>query len=228
MVQLAMVLRILRYISPHPWGSTRAQAGRRRDSLQRIVQRVWDPNPASKTRARFEAGANVSWTPFRICVDGRLKQEQPRPGERFGWLASRALPPRPCQLECDRDISARLAASSSKQSAEVLYDNRFLVTFRLGEIPAGDPVMVSVEEGSGRVLIVPGGRWFWPQVIWRREGREDVTLAQISEPELDWYQPSLGVRRNYSKRLHSLAEEVECPPWEDIVDFKFIRILDEP
>lgn len=227
LVQLAMVLRILRYISPHPWGSTRAQAGRRRERLQRIVERVWDPNPASKTRARFEAGANVLWTPFRICVDGKLKQEQPRPGERFGWLASRAPPPRPCQLELDRDISAQLAASPT-QSAEVLYDNRFRVTFRLGEIPVGDPVVASVEEGSGRVLIVPGGKWLWPKVIWRREGREDVTLAQISVPELNWYQPLPGVRRNFSTRSRPLSEEVKCPPWQDIVDFEFIRILDEP
>ena len=229
LVQLAMVLRILRYISPLPWGSTRAQAGRRRESLQRIVERVWDPDPASKTRTRFEAGANVLWTPFRMSRDGRLKQNEPRPGERFGWLASRKPPPRLCRLEFDRDVSAQLLASSG-QCTEVLHDNRFLVTFRLDGIMAGDPVMASVEEGSGRVMLVLGGRWLWPQVLWRREGQEDVTIAQISVPELDWYQPSPGVRKNYSRRSHPLSEEVEgaCLPWQDIVDFKFIRILDEP
>lgn len=110
------------------------------------------------------------------------------------------------------------------------YDNRFLVTFRLDGIPAGDPVMASVKEGSGRVVLVLGGRWLWPEVVWRREGHEDVTIAQISAPELDWYEPAPGVRRNYSTRSHSLSEEVEgaCQPWQDIVDFKFIRVLDEP
>jgi hypothetical protein len=87
--------------------------------------------------------------------------------------------------------------------------------------------MASVEEGSGRVILTLGGRWLWPKVIWRREGREDVTIAQISVPELDWYNPTPGTRRNYSMR--SLSEEVEgACPWQDIVDFKFIRILDEP
>lgn len=112
----------------------------------------------------------------------------------------------------------------------MLYDNRFLLAFRLGAIPAGDLIMASIEEGSGRVILVPGGRWFWPKVIWRREGQEDVTIAQISASELDWYEPAPGVRRNYSTRSHPLSEEVEgaCPPWQDIVNFKFIRILDEP
>jgi len=225
---------MLRYISPLPWGSTRAQAGRRRESLQRIVDRVWDPDPASQARVRFEAGANVLWTPLRLSQDGRLKQLQPRPGERFGWLASRAPLPRLCRPDCDRDVGAQLlaaAASSPRRVADVLYDNRFLVAFRLDAIPAGDPIMASVEEGSGRVVLVLGGRWLWPKVMWRREGHEDVTIAQISAPELDWYKPAPGVRRNYSTREHPLSEEVvegACPPWQDIVDFKFIRILDEP
>ncbi|KAH9005313.1 PP-loop family-domain-containing protein [Lactarius hatsudake] len=112
LVQVAMVLRILRYISPHPWGSTRAQANRRTERLQHIIERVWDPDPVSGARAGFGAGANVLWTPFRISQDGKLKHRQPRSGERFGWLASRALPPRHCWSESDRDISALLTASS--------------------------------------------------------------------------------------------------------------------
>lgn len=218
-----MVLRILRYISPHPWGSTRAQAGRRNESLLRIVQRVWDSDPASKARTRFEAGANVLWTPLRICRYGRLKHGQPRWGERFGWLASRAPPPRPCQSDGDRDISMELSPPGRR--AEVLYDNRFLVTFRLDAIPPGDPIMASVVEGSGRIILVLGGRWLWPQVVWRRKGEEDVIAACISAPELDWYEPTSGKRRNYST-----SEKVQeaHPPWQDAVDFKFIRVLDEP
>ncbi|KAI9446309.1 PP-loop family-domain-containing protein, partial [Lactarius indigo] len=163
LVQLAMVLRILRYISPHPWGSTRAQAKRQRERLQHIVERVWDPDPASEARAGFGAGANVLWTPFRISRDGSLKRRQPQTGERFGWLASRAPPPRHCRTESDRDVSALLAASG--QHAEVLHDNRFLVSFQLDWVPADDPIMASVQEGSGRVMLVLGGRWLWPEVI---------------------------------------------------------------
>jgi tRNA(Ile)-lysidine synthase len=226
-VQHTIVLRILRYISPHPWGSTRAQAGRRHESLQRIVQRVWDPDPASETRKSFEAGANVLWTPFRICQDGRLKYRQPRQGERFGWLASRAPPPRPCKQDLDRDISTELLSPAGRRRTEVLFDNRFLMLFRLEAVPPDDPVMASVIEGSGRVILVLGGRWLWPQVVWRRKDKDDVVVAHISTPELDWYEPTPGMRRLYSTRLSAEVPK-EPPLWQDIVDFKFIRILEEP
>jgi tRNA(Ile)-lysidine synthase len=223
-----MILRILRYISPHPWGSTRAQAGRRRESLERIVQRVWNPDPTCHSRLRFEAGGHVLWTPFRICVDGRLRHEppRPRPGERFGWLASRSPLLRDDQFSFDRDVGAEVVRASGKnERVEMLQDNRFLVSFRLDAIPTGDPVMASLEEGSGRLMLVLQGRWLWPQVVWRREGEEDVVLARISAPELDWYEPAPGVRRTYST---SERVQEEPPPWKDAVDFKFIRVLEEP
>ena len=227
LVQHTIVLRILRYISPLPWGSTRAQAGRRRESLQRIVQHVWDPDPASKKRTRFEGGANVLWTPLRICIDGRLKHEQPRFGERFGWLVSRAPPPRPSKHEFDRDISTELFSPAGRRRAEILYDNRFLITFRLEAVPPDDPVMASVVEGSGRIMLVLGGRWVWPQVVWRRKDEDDVVVAHISAAELDWYEPPPGMRRTYTTRPPSEVPK-EPPLWQDIVDFKFIRVLEEP
>ncbi|KAI9507362.1 hypothetical protein F5148DRAFT_1285277 [Russula earlei] len=204
LVQQAMVLRILRYISPHPWGSTRAQAGRRTESLRRIIERVWDPSLASETRSRFEAGANVLWTPLRICPDGRLRHERPTRGDRFGWLASRS-PIHRSRPSSDRDISTEL--SPPRRRAEVMYDNRFLVTFRLEDVPTGDPVMISIIEGSGKVILAAGGRWLWPQVVWRRKG-EDVVIACISAPELDCGE---------KPRL-----------WQDVVDFNFMRVLDDP
>ncbi|KAI0283064.1 PP-loop family-domain-containing protein [Russula aff. rugulosa BPL654] len=211
LVQHTIVLRILRYISPLPWGSTRAQAGRRRESLQRIVQHVWDPDPASKKRTRLEAGASVLWTPLRICIDGRLKYEQPRVGERFGWLVSRAPPPRPSKQEFDRDISTELLSPAGRRRAEILYDNRFLITFRLEAVPPDDPVMASVVEGSGRVMLVLGGRWLWPQVVWRRKDEDDVVVAHISAAELDWYEPPPGMRRTYTTRPPSeVPKEPPC------------------
>jgi len=221
-----MVLRILRYISPRPWGTIRAQAGRRSESLHRIVQRVWDPDPASESRTRFEAGGNVLWTPVRICPDGRLKYERPRQGERFGWLASRASPARHSRTSSNLDISAELLSSHPKRRAEVLCDNRFLITFRLEDIPPGDPIMASVIEGSGKVMLLLGGRWLWPQVVWRHKG-EDVVVACISAPELDWYQPAPGVRKHYSTSPPSETVQEARFPWQDIVHFNFIRVLDE-
>jgi hypothetical protein len=110
----------------------------------------------------------------------------------------------------------------------VPYDNRFLVSFRLEAIPPGDPVMTSIMDGSGRVVLVMGGRWLWPQVVWRREGEEDTIIASISAPELDWYEPAPGIRRNYSTRPPSEEVQKASPPWQDFVKFQFIRVLDEP
>jgi hypothetical protein len=82
--------------------------------------------------------------------------------------------------------------------------------------------MASVIEGSGKVMLVLGGRWLWPQVVWRRKDEEDVVVAHISAPELEWYEP----RKIHATRQSS---EVQEPPlWQHIVDFKFIRVLEEP
>ena len=77
-------------------------------------------------------------------------------------------------------------------------------------------------------MLVLGGRWLWPQVVWRREGKDDVVVAHISAPELVWYEPAPGSRRKYSKRLPSKEVQKVHPLWQNAVDFKFIRVLEEP
>ena len=42
-VRHAILLRILRYVSPRPWGSLRAEAGRRGANLSRMEPMVWPP-----------------------------------------------------------------------------------------------------------------------------------------------------------------------------------------
>ena len=42
-VRHAILLRILRYVSPRPWGSLDAEAGRREASLSRMGPMVWPP-----------------------------------------------------------------------------------------------------------------------------------------------------------------------------------------
>jgi hypothetical protein len=88
--------------------------------------------------------------------------------------------------------------------------------------------MTSVIEGSGKVMIVAGGRWLWPQVVWQREGEGDVVIARISAPELDWYQPVPGTRKDHNRRPSSEKVQKLHPLWQDVVDFRFIRVLEEP
>jgi len=42
-VRHAILLRILRYVSPQPWGSLKAEAGRREANLSRMEPMVWPP-----------------------------------------------------------------------------------------------------------------------------------------------------------------------------------------
>jgi hypothetical protein len=65
-------------------------------------------------------------------------------------------------------------------------------------------------------------------VVWRRGDEDDVVVARISAPELDWYEPAPGMRKTYSTRPSSEEVQKEHPLWQDMVDFKFIRVLEEP
>lgn len=62
-----MILRILRYISFHPWGSVRSQARRSRHSLDHIIENVWNPSPFTSRGIRpIVAGGGVLWRPVLV------------------------------------------------------------------------------------------------------------------------------------------------------------------
>ncbi|KAI0063391.1 hypothetical protein BV25DRAFT_1824493 [Artomyces pyxidatus] len=222
MVQMAMVLRILRCVSPVPWGSMLSQGGRRTASLVRVVERLWDSDPNSLERKAFEAGGRVLWTPMRICANGRLKYLTPRPGERFGWIASRAPPEhwRHFELRFDLTDTLRRALSRAQQEMravdeEILYDHRFLLRLRLQD--QEDVVCQALLSGQGRVIVEAETRWFWPRVTLQRPGLDDIVLARVASPEMFWYEHP----RQFSD------EPPDLPLWHDKMDIQFIRVLDE-
>jgi tRNA(Ile)-lysidine synthase len=107
-----MILRILRYISPQPWGSARAQARRSRLRIDKIVERVWHPSPLTARGMRpFASGSGVLWFPVLVdpsrnaanclAVGGRIKRpnvddilsnEAVFGRGIVGWIASRQPP----------------------------------------------------------------------------------------------------------------------------------------
>ncbi|KAF9447660.1 hypothetical protein P691DRAFT_671011 [Macrolepiota fuliginosa MF-IS2] len=114
LLQRALILRILRYTSFHPWGSIRAQARRSRHSLDQIIQKVWHPAPFYAGIHPFVAGGGIVWipvvvntseaTPSFLDAAGRIKKPNPddvRSGKStlgrgvVGWMAVRQPPPRP-------------------------------------------------------------------------------------------------------------------------------------
>ncbi|KAL1720084.1 PP-loop family-domain-containing protein, partial [Schizophyllum commune] len=72
LVQRNLITRVLRYVSPHPWGTLQAEANRQTQSLERIRKALFGPDattlPRNSSQALpspvpFSAGADVLWTP---------------------------------------------------------------------------------------------------------------------------------------------------------------------
>ncbi|CAE6469395.1 unnamed protein product [Rhizoctonia solani] len=134
----ALVYRILRYVSPHPWGTPESEAHRRRTSAERIVQRVLQEQEEGEQVASFCAGAQVLWSPIWVRSNGSIRVR--RAGEESGgrmraWLASRQPP----TTSLERKV----------HPGEIVWDNRFLV-----RVPDGPDLVVR-----------PRGRFILPQLV---------------------------------------------------------------
>jgi tRNA(Ile)-lysidine synthase len=226
LVQTSMILRILRYISPEPWGSLPAQAGRRLESLQRITKRVFTPwcelPPAEQ--AALTAGAQVVWRPVRIGTDGRLRhfedtQVPVRSNERVGWLASRAPPEKHVALHLRVDVTSELLDVLGKRAEnplEYLWDCRFVVRFHVHRAP---DCLLERLRGKGqsapRIIIEPHGRFCWPSVWLYANDQERETLKHIDRSPLRWLPP---------------PAEWFTPPQDDSnhwIEFEYIRPMDD-
>ncbi|THG94364.1 hypothetical protein EW145_g8153, partial [Phellinidium pouzarii] len=200
-IRLGMVRRILRFVSPFPWGSPRAEAGRRTASLQRIVDTLWNSfehTPLSRTQikisGRFVAGAGVLWTPVNINSDGRLQfSTKVEPGGE-AWFASRQPPDRYPRADTEGlsgaskqdplkvNITPAIFSSLQKNMdvVEILYDCRFLLRIRPRLLPPYVIRAVSQEyslrtrisDPSPKVFIVPHTPYFLPKIMLRRADSE--------------------------------------------------------
>ncbi|TDL24958.1 hypothetical protein BD410DRAFT_820155 [Rickenella mellea] len=188
-IRLAMVIRILRYISPRPWGSPSAEAGRRSSSLGQIVERVWglDGNETS-----LVSGGGVVWSRVILDKNGGLKRRRPMlDRDRCGWLASRQ-PTKPNAL--DIDITAELLSTwHERKTVEILWDNRFLICVRphrlsqrlvssLIESPSSSSIYVEVDDHH----------YYLPRLVWRRGRNSSFTLAKFLKSGKVSYGPSEG------------------------------------
>ncbi|VDB82678.1 unnamed protein product [Peniophora sp. CBMAI 1063] len=242
LVRQALILRVLRAVSPEPWGSLASQANRRTDSIQRIAERLFTPFdklPKEKRRP-FMAGAFVSWQPLRICADGSLKHFiEPdfrnkdgvdefgmKAGDRAGWMAVRAKPP--SWIRGPVDISSSIVDAHdqwSQQSQpdpdaihEVLWDNRFTIRIRLARAP--ETLFDNLRYGA-RVLVIPEGAWWWPRVVLVQPHKKEVLLARIGAQPMQWL-PDFARLRG----MLGMTEEVQDVEGKSFMDFKFARPLD--
>lgn len=231
-----MVMRILRYVSPQPWGSVRADGNRRKDSIQRLIESIWAPS--GNTPPPFlVVGSGVIWRsawvyegysdrPSRLLVpkskDSWIKRR--REGDRLAWLASRQPPLEkrvrhnpdgslledPLHMDLTELLSkARHDARKVKHGLEVLYDCRFLIRFDIAKMPS--EIGMSLSVGRSKVVVEARTRWFYPQVLWRRPGRDDEHLGVVMDE---------NNRQVMEQRLNLDKKRTE---W---ISIEFIRTMD--
>ncbi|KAK0463584.1 PP-loop family-domain-containing protein [Desarmillaria tabescens] len=182
-LQLYVVLRILRYVSPHPWGSLRSTNMRRTRSLERILAKL---NSDPYVTQNFVAGSGVKWSSVIFDRDGVKalpKMSKREPGQLVGWIASRQPPTQkqldflePNPLYYDVTASLRKAFSSGKPSWTLLYDCRFAVRFDITAMP---PSMMELLRFPDTQIVVIPTDLFHPRVVFKRADVDDEVLHSL-------------------------------------------------
>ncbi|KAI6045581.1 hypothetical protein EDC04DRAFT_2865124 [Pisolithus marmoratus] len=186
-VRFALVLRAMRYISFHPWGSTRADGDRRRAGIQRIMNHLWPVEPPVVSPKKFTTGAGVLWDSSikARCHFGKSGSAQ------SAWLASR-LPPffknpqegtgSASRLSVDVTKQLMLANATSRDVVPVLYDCRFLVGFDLAQMPEHvRNALNNAHDQPISIKILPQTDYFWPKVVLQQDSGPDLVLAVLNE-----------------------------------------------
>ncbi|KAG8829007.1 hypothetical protein FRC17_007215 [Serendipita sp. 399] len=194
-VRYAIILRILRYVSPFPWGSPDAEAHRQWKSISQISNALWPYDTqeeldhflqydAVKSRKRFTAGGMVLWQPtptLTIPILPRFDHSvgdgiaRPIVRKAFGWLAQRQPPysrqhghrsPNASTI----DVTAKLL---SRSPFNIVWDLRWLIEFSENAIDLlckdrFKPKNFSMVPPIGehfRYILTPGNQWWQPAVV---------------------------------------------------------------
>jgi len=165
----AILYRVLRQISPFPWGSIASQCHRNHATIDRLAAVLWGATPVPLQS--FTSAALVLWTPIVFRSNGSYRRATPAAlvaaaanGFRIGWLACRAPPDASTAASLTKDITDQVAEAlqNEKESTNVLFDCRFSVevfsSARTKQLLAGN-----------RLIISPEGRLTLPRLHWRSD-----------------------------------------------------------
>ncbi|KAI0086352.1 PP-loop family-domain-containing protein [Irpex rosettiformis] len=196
-LRVALVRRILQFVSPHPWGSTAAEAHGSRTSLERIARQLWDTTTPPTQRKPFSAGAKVLWTPAFLVTDRipivsvntkhasskvskiRRQIDNLQPGTAV-WIAHRAPPSGHENHNIITHITGeRLARGDGVIS--VLWDNRFVISLTMDSLVRSAPIHITLDSS---IVIELGKRWLLPRITLRSGGR-NVSLGHWREDSRD-------------------------------------------
>lgn len=180
-VRTAVVRRILRFISPRPWGSLSAEVNGNREALDNAVSKAWNDG-TSQARRAFSAGSDVLWIPYVMRHDGLVRErDQIIDGEEPLWLVQRAPPMRRItrlgqeKADLALDVTDRLTSTSQ---SEVLWDCRFSINLDPNLMPRDIRGSLDAGRSSAKVIVTPYTKWFLPRLVLRREGQLDTILAE--------------------------------------------------
>ncbi|EIN07074.1 adenine nucleotide alpha hydrolases-like protein, partial [Punctularia strigosozonata HHB-11173 SS5] len=165
-----LLMRIIRYVSARPWGSVKSEAGRSSSSITGIINGLlatdpfpYTPSPSRMkrrlldSRKRFSGGSDVLWEPVAINARGGIRYSSGSKfgeGERPGWLAMRLKPMLgndALTIDITKPVQDALgiqpgpSSARSKEEVHILWDNRFLLSFRLPPRPV---LCSSSDEGA--------------------------------------------------------------------------------
>lgn len=199
-VRFALVLRVIRHVSFHPWGSLRADADRRKSSIHRIVRALWPSDAQASQIKTFTAGGGVLWTPAifnpnkPLRVGNQCLHSTLLPDDRFCWLASRTPPfsknPQqgagsPTGLTIDLTDRLRAATSSDVPTdpLQVLYDCRFLLRIDPFQMPTHVKSALQKHDKTASIKVLPFTQYYWPKVVLQRESHPDQILAVPQEDD---------------------------------------------
>ena len=191
-IQAAVILRILRFVSPNPWGSPRAEGGRRRHSLARIASYIWGTRSlplGSRAPTSFAAGSQVLWTPVIVLPNDtiRPRDQQSPPDGKLGWIATRQPPTRKSRRSAASSLRSPCLVDITHVFAEphiteVMFDCRFTLRFRP---PFPAVLTFPVNSSSQQILIVSHGRYFLPRILLRRANEPDTVIWELREAHVN-------------------------------------------
>ncbi|KZV96185.1 adenine nucleotide alpha hydrolases-like protein [Exidia glandulosa HHB12029] len=182
-----IIYRILRFVSPFPWGSVASQAHRKTEAADALVELLWPTLAAPLPSAPVTRGALVQWSPVVIRRDGQIKLATnknfpAKSGDRRGWLASRqpayVIPGTEEGSDGVLDITQAVAESlwaGGNQHVETLFDCRFLVRICVDALPA--QCQANIRTGEGTIGIRPSGAHWYPTLVWRPTGGIAVDIS---------------------------------------------------
>ncbi|GBE81737.1 hypothetical protein SCP_0401080 [Sparassis crispa] len=234
-VRVGIARRILRYLSPRPWGSLAAEAKGDSAALNNLVKKIWcipsripelDPVPLP-----FSAPSTVQFWPMVVRTDEMVRRRKVLNfGEVPVWLAQRAPPHSAKQLAREgranpliKDLSKFFVGLQRRDKIHfMLYDCRFLLTFTFEDMPSD--IFVATLDPTTKFLVKSYTSWFLPQVIMQRQGEQDQVLARFKYKHPRWSETQ---ERENSKDIKEREDDVlvrgDGDAW---IKIEFIRTLE--